>query len=89
MKIAHAQLHMLTNIILKFQINTCKTVGEMLRTTIISVKITSSRGDNSTTDYSRNMKIAHAQLPMLMNIMLKFQISMCKSVGLMLQTTRI
>ena len=32
MKIPHAQLHMYTNILYKFQSNTCKTVGEMLRT---------------------------------------------------------
>ena len=32
MKIAHAQLHMHTNIMYKFQSSTCKTVGEKLRT---------------------------------------------------------
>ena len=32
MKIAHAQLHMYTNIMYKFQSSTCKTVGEKLRT---------------------------------------------------------
>ena len=32
MKIAHAQLHMYTNIKYKFQSSTCKTVGEKLRT---------------------------------------------------------
>ena len=31
MKIAHAQLHMYTNIMYKFQCSTCKTVGETLR----------------------------------------------------------
>ena len=35
MKIAHAQLHMYTKIMYKFQSSTCKTVGEKLRTTII------------------------------------------------------
>ena len=32
MKIAHAQLHMYTNIMHKFQSSTCKTVGEKVRT---------------------------------------------------------
>ena len=32
MKIAHAQLHMYTNIMYKFQSSTCKTVGEKLET---------------------------------------------------------
>ena len=32
MKIEHAQLHMYTNIIYKFQSRTCKTEGEKLRT---------------------------------------------------------
>ena len=32
MKIAHAQLHMYTNNMCKFQSSTCKTVGEKLRT---------------------------------------------------------
>ena len=32
MKIAHAQLHMYTNIMYKFQSSTCKTVGEKLQT---------------------------------------------------------
>ena len=31
MKIAHAQLHMCTNIMYKFQSSMCKTVGEKLR----------------------------------------------------------
>ena len=31
MKIAHAQLHMYTNIMYKFQSSMCKTVREMLR----------------------------------------------------------
>ena len=31
-KIAHAQLHMYTTIMYKFQNSTCKTVGEKLRT---------------------------------------------------------
>ena len=32
MKIAHAQLHMYTNIMYKFQSSTCKTAGEKLPT---------------------------------------------------------
>ena len=32
MQIAHAKLHMCTNIMYKFQSSTCKTVGEKLRT---------------------------------------------------------
>ena len=35
MKIAHAQLHMYTNIMYKFKCSMCKTVGEKLWTTII------------------------------------------------------
>ena len=51
-----------------------------------SVKFTSSRGDNTTTNDSMVMKIAHAQLHMYTNIMYKFQSSMCKTVGEKLQT---
>ena len=40
-----------------------------------SVKFTSSRGDNSTTNDSMVMKIAHAQLHMYTNIMYKFHSS--------------
>ena len=38
-----------------------------------SVKFTSSRGDNFTTNDSMVMKIAHAQLHMYANIMYRFQ----------------
>ena len=48
---------------------------------INSVKFTSSRGDNSTTNDSKVMKIAHAELNMYTNIMYKFQSSTCKTVG--------
>ena len=51
-----------------------------------SVKFTSSREDNSTTNDSMSMKIAHAQLHMYTNIMYKFQSSMYKTVGQKLQT---
>ena len=44
-----------------------------------SVKFTSSRGDDSTTNDSMVMKIAHAQLHMYTNIMYKFQSSTCKT----------
>ena len=46
-----------------------------------SVKFTSSREDNSTTNDRMVMKIAHAQLHMYTDIMYKFQSSMCKTVG--------
>ena len=46
-----------------------------------SVQFTSSREDNSTTNDSKVMKIAHAQLHMYTNIMYKFQSSACKTVG--------
>ena len=48
-----------------------------------SVKFTSSREDNSTTNNSMVTKIANAQLHTCMytNIMYKFQSSMCKTVG--------
>ena len=46
-----------------------------------SVKLTSSREDNSTTNDSMVMKIAHAQLHIYTNIMYKFQSSTCKTVG--------
>ena len=51
-----------------------------------SVKFTSSRKDNSTTNDSMVMKIAHAQLHMYTNIMCKFQSSTCKIVGEKLRT---
>ena len=51
-----------------------------------SVKFTSSREDNSTTNDSMVMKIAHVQLHMYTNIMYKFQSSMCKTVGEKLRT---
>ena len=50
------------------------------------VKFTSSREDNSTTNDSMVMKIAHAQLHMYTNIMYKFQSSTCKTVGEQLRT---
>ena len=43
-------------------------------------------GDNSTTNDSKVMKIAHAQLHMYTNIMYKFQSSTCKTVGEKLRT---
>ena len=65
MKIAHAELYTASNIVCNFEFSTCNTVGLFLWTTIInSVKFTCSRGDNSTTNDSMVMKIAHAQLHM-------------------------
>ena len=55
MKIAHAQLHMCTNITYKFQGSTCKTVGEKLRTKLCprtdgwTGNQTDSHGDSSIT----------------------------------------
>ena len=51
-----------------------------------SVKFTSSREDNSTTNDSLVVKIAHAQLHMYTNIVYKLQISSCKTVGEKLRT---
>ena len=45
-----------------------------------SVKFTSSRGDNSTTNDSVVMKIANAKLHMYTNIMYKYQSSTYKTV---------
>ena len=50
-----------------------------------SGKFTSSREDNSTTNDSMVMKIAHAQLHMYTN-MYEFQSSTCKTVGEKLRT---
>ena len=51
-----------------------------------SVKFTSSRGDNSTTNDSMVMKIEQPQLHMYTNIMYEFQRSTCKTVGEKLRT---
>ena len=86
MQTAYAQLHIHINIMCKFRSSTFKNVGVMLWITIILVKFTSSRGENSTTNDSMVMKIEHAQLHMYTNIMYKFQSSMCKTVGEKLRT---
>ena len=52
-----------------------------------SVKFTSSRGDNSKTNESMVMKIAHAQIHVYTNIVYKFQSSTCETVGEKLRTT--
>ena len=44
-----------------------------------SVKYTSSKGDNSATNDSMVMKIAHAQFHMYTSIMYEFQSSTCKT----------
>ena len=51
-----------------------------------SVKFTSSRGDNTTTNDSMVMKIVNSQLHMSTNIMYEFQSSTCKTVGETLRT---
>ena len=91
MEIAYAKLHKHTNIMCKFQSSTCKNVGVIIWKTMILVKFTSSRGDNSAAKDSMVMKIAHAQLHMYTNIMYKFQSSTCtcKTVGEKLRTTKI
>ena len=86
MKIEHAELYTTSNIVHNFAFSTCNTVGLFLWTTIIQKKITSSREDNSTTNDSMVMKIAHAQLHMYTSIMYKFQSSTCKTVGEKLRT---
>ena len=51
------------------------------------VKFTSSRGDNSATNDSMVMKIAHAELYTTSNIVCNFEFSTCNTVGLFLLTT--
>ena len=85
-KIPYAQLHMYTDIMYKFQSSTCKTRRKAPDNNN-SVKFTSSRGDNSTTNNSMVMKIEHAQLHMYTDIMYKFQSIKCKTVGEKLRTT--
>ena len=60
MKIAQAELYTISNIVCNVEFSTCNTVGLSLDNNN-SVKFTSSRGDNSTTN-DVVMKIAHAQL---------------------------
>ena len=78
MKIAHAQLHMYTNIMYKFQGEMCKAVGEKLRTKLCP-----------RTDRQTDMKTAYAKLHIHTNIMCKFQSSTSKNVGVMLWITMI
>ena len=51
------------------------------------VKFTSSRRDNSATNDSMVMKIAHAELYTTNNIVCNFDFSTCNTVGLFLWTT--
>ena len=81
MKIAHAQLHMYTNIVYKFQSSTCKTVDEKLRTKLCSWM---DRWIDRRTD-----RQIYAQLHIHTNIMCKLQSSTCKNVGVMLWITMI
>ena len=83
MKIAYAPIHKHTNI----RRRTCKNVGVMLCITKDLVKFTSSRGDNSATNDSMVMKIAHAELYTTSNIVCNFEFSTCNTVGLFLWTT--
>ena len=50
-------------------------------------KFTSSRGDNSATNDSMVMKIAHAELYTTSNIVCNFEFSKGNTVGLFLWTT--
>ena len=61
MKIAHAQFHMYTNI-MQISEQCVQNCRRKALDNNNSVKFTSSRGDNSTTNDSMVMKIAHAQL---------------------------
>ena len=80
LKISNAELYTTSNVV-------CNSVQYKQYFRIISldnnnsVKFTSSRGDNSTTNDSMVMKIAHAQLHMYANIMYEFQSITCKTVG--------
>ena len=80
MKIAHAQLHMYTNIMYKFQSSMCKSVGERLLTKLCPKT-------DGRTDRQMDMKIAFAQPHIHTNFMCKFQSSTCKNVGVMLWIT--
>ena len=51
------------------------------------VKFTSSRGDNSATNDSMEMKIAHAELYITNNTVCNFEFITCNTVGLFLWTT--
>ena len=51
------------------------------------IKFASSRGDNSATNDSMVMKIAHAELYTTSNIVCNFEFSTCNTVGLFLWTT--
>ena len=77
MKIAYAQFHIHTNIMSKFQSSICKDVGVMLDL----VKFTSSRADNSATNDSMVMKIAHVELYTTSNIVCNFEFSTSNTVG--------
>ena len=79
MKIAHVELYTTSNILCNFEFSTCNTVGFFFLNNNNSVKFTSTREYNSTTNNSMVMKIAHAQLHMYTNIMYKFQSNTCKT----------
>ena len=76
------KLHIQTNIMCKFQSSTCKNVGVMLWINNELVIFKSSRGDNSATNHSMVMKIAHAELYTTIKILCNFEFSTCNTVGL-------
>ena len=84
MKMAYAQPHIHTNIMCKFQSSTCKKCRSNALDNNDLVKFTSSKGDNSATDDSTVMKIAHAELCTTSNIVCNFEFSTCNTVGLFL-----
>ena len=71
----------------KFQSSTCKKCRCNALDNNDLVKFTSSMGDNSATNDSMVMKIAHAELYTTSNIVCNFEFSTCKTVGLFLWTT--
>ena len=72
-KIAYAELHIHTNIMDKFQSSTCKKCRTNALDNNDLVKFTSRRGDNSPTNDSMVMNIAHADLYTTSNIVCNFE----------------
>ena len=65
----------------KFQSSTCENVGRNALDNNDLVKVTSPRRDNSATNDSMVMKIAHAELYTTSNIACNFEFSTCNTVG--------
>ena len=80
----YAQLHTHTNTISEQYLQKCRSIA--LDNDDL-VKFTSSRGDNSATNDSMVMKIAHAELCTTSNIVCNFELSTCNTVGLFFWTT--